>query len=156
MLKYNFLLLLGISFSAIAFAQVVDPSSRAGFLTNQPRYTNTDPFPPTPAPPLRTILGRQRTPAEYDPQPAPTEIPNPLGVESLNGFLELIVSALTKLAVPVVIIMVLYGALLITISGGNPEKLARGGRTIMWAAAGFCILLLANGIVAIINSLFSS
>lgn len=95
----------------------------------------------------------------YDPSfiqtPIQNQLPNPLGIENLNDFADKAIKAFTQLAVPVVIAMVLWGALLIITSGGNSEQLKKGGKTIMWAAAGFGVLLLANGAVAIINSLFT-
>lgn len=152
MLNYLFHFLL-----TTVFAQ-----SRANFLTNQPSITNTDitdPFPSVSKPPLINLFGRQRTPAEYDPLSTnvatPHDLPNPLGISSLNDLAEKVISALTQLAVPVVIAMVLWGAFLIATSGGNPERLKKGGKTIMWAAVGFGILLLASGVVQIINSLFT-
>lgn len=92
---------------------------------------------------------------EYDPAPVSNQLPNPLGIENLNQFADKAISAFTQLAVPVVIAMVLWGAFKIITSGGNSEQLKEGGRTIMWATVGFGILLLANGAVAIINSLFT-
>ena len=75
-----------------AFAQ-----SRANFLTNQPSITNTDianPFPSAPKPPLIQLFGEQRP---YEDVSSNT-VPNPLGINDLNGLVTKIVDALTVIA----------------------------------------------------------
>lgn len=121
------------------------PRRGASFLVDTP-----DPF--ADAQP-GSIFGRVTK--EYDPAPISNELPNPLGIENVNQLADKVISAITQLAVPVVIAMVLWGAFLIVTSGGNPERLKKGGNTIMWAAVGFGILLLAGGAVQIINSIFT-
>ena len=84
----------------------------------------------------------------------PNDLPNPLGVTSLTELLDKVIDGLIILAVPIVIIMVLWGAFLIITSAGKPEKVQQGGKAILWAAVGFGILLLSQGITDIIESLF--
>lgn len=81
-------------------------------------------------------------------------LPNPLGVTNLQDIVDKVISALTVLAVPVVLAMVLYGTFKIITSGGEPAKAAEGGKTILYAAVGFGLLLISNGIVSIVQSLF--
>ena len=85
---------------------------------------------------------------------AGNELPNPLGVTNLSGVIPKLLNGITLLAAPIVVAMVLWGAFQIIISAGSPEKLRKGGMTVLWAAVGFGLLLLANGAVAIIQSLF--
>ena len=132
-----------------AFAQ-----SRANFLTNQPSITNTDianPFPSAPKPPLIQLFGEQRPYEDVN----PNTIPNPLGITDLNGLVNTIIDALTVIAVPVVLAMVLFGAFKIITSAGDPKKAKDGGMIIFYAAVGFGLLLISNGIVSIVQSLLS-
>lgn len=82
-------------------------------------------------------------------------LPNPLGVTNLQDIVDKVISALTVLAVPVVLAMVLYGTFKIITSGGDPAKAKEGGMVIFYAAVGFGLLLISNGIVSIIQSLFT-
>lgn len=81
------------------------------------------------------------------------QLPNPLGVSNLNDLATKLIDALMILAVPVVIAMAMYGAYKIIISAGDPKKAQEGGKTILYAALGFGLLLISKGIVAIIQSL---
>ena len=56
-------------------------------------------------------------------------------------------------AVPLSVIMVLVGAFQLITSSGDPEKVSQGRKTILWAAVGLAIALVAGGIVTIIKSL---
>lgn len=55
------------------------------------------------------------------------------------------------IASPLAVIMVLVGAFQLVTSSGNPEKVSKGKKTIMWAAIGFLLAMLAGGIVKIIQ-----
>lgn len=91
----------------------------------------------------------------YDPLPEGSNtLPNPLNIYTINDLLSKIFEALTIIAVPIVTAMVLWGAFKIITSAGDPGKVKEGGRAILWAAVGFGILLLANGAVDILKSLF--
>lgn len=82
------------------------------------------------------------------------QLPNPLGISNLTELVTKIVNGLTVLAVPVVLAMVFYGAFKIITSAGDPTKAKNGGMVIFYAAVGFGLLLIADGIVAIVQSLF--
>jgi hypothetical protein len=56
------------------------------------------------------------------------------------------------IAMPFSIIMVLVGAFQLMTSAGEPEKVSQGRKTIMYAAIGFAIALIAGGITNIIKS----
>ena len=81
-------------------------------------------------------------------------IPNPLGVTNLQEIVDKVMSAITVLAVPVVLAMILYGTYKIITSAGDPAKVKEGGNVIFYATLGFGLLLISNGIVSIIQSLF--
>ncbi len=91
----------------------------------------------------------------YEQDGALNALPNPLGITNLQDIVDKVMSALTILAVPVVLAMILWGAYKIIISGGDPAKIKEGGNVIFYAAVGFGLLLISNGIVAIVQSLFA-
>ena len=57
------------------------------------------------------------------------------------------------IALPLSTIMVLVGAFQLITSSGDPEKVSQGRKTILYAALGFALALVAGGIVNIIKSL---
>ncbi len=62
----------------------------------------------------------------------------------------------TTIAVPLTAIMVLVGAFQITTSAGDQEKFSTGRKTILYAAVGFAIALIATGVTAIIKNLLGT
>lgn len=85
---------------------------------------------------------------------ASNQIPNPLGITTLNELVTKIMDAVTIVAVPVVIAMVLWGAFKVITAGSDPKKAKDGGMIVFYAAVGFGLLLIADGIVSIMQSLF--
>jgi len=62
----------------------------------------------------------------------------------------------TTIAIPLTAIMVLVGAFQITTSAGDPEKFSTGRKTILYAAIGFVIAIIATGVTSIIKTLLGS
>ncbi len=84
----------------------------------------------------------------------PNELCNPLGeTDTVMELIDKIIAALRDyIAPPIVALMVLYGAFQILFAGGEPEKFATGRKTILYAAIGYAIILIASGISLIIKS----
>ncbi len=82
-------------------------------------------------------------------------LPNPLGISTIGELIDKLTGALTIIAVPVVTAMVMWGAFKIVTAGSDPKAVSEGGKIIGYAALGFCLLLLANGVTAIVLSLFT-
>lgn len=79
---------------------------------------------------------------------------NPLGQGTT--FIDLLNNIFTKMLVfvgAIVTVMILIGAFQMMFASGNPEKFAKGQKTILYAVIGFIIALIAKGIVAIVQSL---
>jgi hypothetical protein len=80
-------------------------------------------------------------------------LPNPLGGTcTIPQLLEKIVRFMRDIASPIVAGMVIYGAFQIMTAGGDPEKLNRGKKTILWAVIGYAIIWIGWGIASIIQS----
>ena len=82
-------------------------------------------------------------------------IPNPLSCGDLGSCVDKVLRDLLLLATPNVAVMVIIGGYQILTAGGEPEKFSRGKKTIIYAAVGFAIILLANGVVYIIQDVFN-
>ncbi len=81
-------------------------------------------------------------------------LPNPLGCRDLGCVVDKIIDGIYYLSIPVVSIMVLIGGFQILVASGDPEKLKTGKNTILYAALGFAVILLAKSVVLIVRSIF--
>ena len=79
-------------------------------------------------------------------------LPNPLGSNSLQGILSKVLSNLVVIIVPIAVIIIIYGAFQMLTAAGNPDKFTKGRMTILYAAIGIGIVLLADSIVIVIKS----
>lgn len=61
----------------------------------------------------------------------------------------------TDIAIPLATIMILVGAFQFMTGGGDAEKISRARKTIMYAAIGFAIALIASGASSIIKSILT-
>jgi hypothetical protein len=68
-------------------------------------------------------------------------------VNNVAGFL------FTDIAIPLATIMILVGAFQFMTGGGDAEKISKARKTIMYAAIGFGIALIASGASSIIKSI---
>jgi hypothetical protein len=81
-------------------------------------------------------------------------INNPLQVNNIQDLISGVAHYLAFYIAPaIVVIMVLYGAFQILTAGGAPEKIATGRKTILYAVIGYAVVLIAAGIVAVIQDL---
>ncbi len=78
-------------------------------------------------------------------------IPNPLKCVTLEECVNSIINGLILLSAPIATVMVIVGAFQILTAAGDPEKFSKGRKTILYAAVGFGIILLAKGVVFIIK-----
>ena len=86
---------------------------------------------------------------------AEIDLPNPLGATtSATGIVTKIINFIFVLATPIFALMVLWGGFNIMTSAGDPEKYKTGVNTIIYAAVGFIVVLLANSVAPVIQSIF--
>lgn len=88
-------------------------------------------------------------------QNTPISLTNPIGVSSFQGVVADIANFLLLIAVPLTAIMALIGGFQMITAGGNPEKFANGRKTLMYAAIGFAVVLIAGGVASIIKNFIS-
>jgi hypothetical protein len=78
---------------------------------------------------------------------------NPLKAEEFEVIADNIINFLFKIAIVLAPLMMVIGAVLFVTSGGNLSQITRAKNIILWTAVGFLILLLAKGIMALIESI---
>ncbi|OGY63004.1 MAG: hypothetical protein A2745_03025 [Candidatus Harrisonbacteria bacterium RIFCSPHIGHO2_01_FULL_44_13] len=88
--------------------------------------------------------------------PSDNGLPNPLGITTLAELIDRITGALMTIAIPIVALMIIYGAFQILTAGGDPEGFKKGKNTILYAVIGYAIVLVAKGITAIIKQLLGA
>jgi predicted small integral membrane protein len=79
-------------------------------------------------------------------------LPNPISATSFTQVVGSITKYLILIAIPLTAIMVLVGGFQMITASGDPEKFSKGRKTLMYAAIGFAIVILASGVAAIIQS----
>ena len=84
------------------------------------------------------------------------QLPNPLRCDDVECVRNSILKAVQTIGWYLVSIMILWGGIQILTAAGNPEKLAQGKRTILYAVIGFVILLLAASVTFVIQSLLNT
>jgi hypothetical protein len=86
----------------------------------------------------------------------PINLTNPLGVSSFQGVVAQIANFLLIIAIPLTAIMALIGGFQMITAGGNPEKFSSGRKTLMYAAIGFGVVVIAGGVASIVKNLLGA
>jgi hypothetical protein len=81
---------------------------------------------------------------------------NPLGQGStIPDVLKRIFGEITLILSFIVPIIIIVGAFQMMFAAGNPEKFATGQKTIIYAIIGYVVVLMANGIIAIVKEILT-
>lgn len=79
---------------------------------------------------------------------------SPIGATDPIVLLNQIIDILTLyIAAPVAVLMIVIGAFQILSAGGNVENVSKGKKTILYAAIGFAVLLIADLLIGIVAEL---
>ncbi len=70
-------------------------------------------------------------------------IENPLGSgkDNIKDIIASIMKVIVDIAIPIVVVMVIYSGFLLVMAQGNPDKLKEAKKTITWTLVGATILL---------------
>lgn len=79
-------------------------------------------------------------------------IKNPLKFESLEALLDAIIDFLIKIGAPLAVIMVIYAGLTWMFAAGVPEKISKARSILIWTIVGYSIILVAKGILLVVQS----
>jgi NAD dependent epimerase/dehydratase family enzyme len=88
--------------------------------------------------------------------PTPITLPNPLSANSFQAVVAQVTNFLLIIAVPLTAIMALVGGFQMITAGGDPEKFSNGRKTLIYAAIGFAVVLIAGGVASIIKNLLGT
>ncbi len=80
---------------------------------------------------------------------------NPIGSKNLNDIINNLSLWLYIFSVPILALLILYGAFLMVTSGGEEEKYSQGIKIVKWGVIGFVLVLLSGAIAAIIRGVLS-
>lgn len=86
--------------------------------------------------------------------PSVITLKNPLGCNDFGCVATRLIDGLFTISIPIVSVMVLVGGFQIMFASGDPEKFKTGRKTIVYAAVGFAVIILAKGVVLIIQDFF--
>ncbi|MDO8430198.1 MAG: hypothetical protein Q7S73_02425 [bacterium] len=78
------------------------------------------------------------------------EIPNPLQVKTVPALIDNILNYIIGMATLILPLVIIYGAFLLMSSGGDPEKIITGRKTIFWTIVGYALIWLSKGITLIV------
>ncbi len=81
-------------------------------------------------------------------------LPDPFAGHDFQWVVGKIADFLIVIGGPLVAIMVLIGGYMMVTSGGNSEKFSTGRKTILYAAIGFVVILMAKGVASVIQNIF--
>src|SRR4030042_4556948 len=84
------------------------------------------------------------------------ELTNPIAATSIVGLITSVGVYVLELAAVILTVVILVGAFQWLASGGKPEAITRGRKTITWGIIGFAVILIAGGIGTIIAKLFGA
>lgn len=88
----------------------------------------------------------------------PITIVNPLDPQNTGNCTDLtcpmqaVINFLFTIAIPLCAIMVLVGGFQMLTAAGDPAKFSSGRKTILYAVAGFAIILVAGGVATLIKN----
>lgn len=78
-------------------------------------------------------------------------VENPLGnKKDVKDILAAVLQTIVKIALPVVIVMVIYSGFLYVMARGNPEAVSKAHKTLTWTLVGAAILLGAQLIATVL------
>jgi hypothetical protein len=85
------------------------------------------------------------------------KLKNPLigAPTDIVSLIALVATFLFNLAIPVAVIVIIYGGLRMLLSGGVPANYQKGLNALKYASLGLAILLIGQGFVSLIKSILS-
>ncbi|MEX2054136.1 MAG: peptidoglycan-binding protein [Candidatus Colwellbacteria bacterium] len=110
--------------------------------TPEPEPT-PEPTPPSDPTPVDPPTGNEGATTTF-------ELVNPLKAGDIGEVIAKVGEFLIYISTAVLTIFILYGAFQLMTSGGNPERVEKGRKTIFWAILGFVVLLIAGGVGALV------
>lgn len=82
---------------------------------------------------------------------------NPLAGQptSLPQLIGIVAKFIFNIAIPISVLVIIYGGFMMLTSGGKPEKYKKGLDALKFASIGLAVLLIAKGFVSLVQSILS-
>ncbi len=80
-------------------------------------------------------------------------IPNPLGYDTLGEIINALVVFIRNIALALAPVIFIIAGLRYFLAGGNPDEAKKATELIKWAVIGLVIILIANGITAVVTNI---
>lgn len=74
-------------------------------------------------------------------EPDPVKVVNPIKVDTLNGFIKILLEGIIKIGIPLVAIALVYSGFMFVTAMGSPDKLKKAKDAFIYALLGAAILL---------------
>lgn len=88
--------------------------------------------------------------------PGDFKIENPLGSRDLDELIGKLTDALRNLAIPVGVVMILWGGFNYLTAAGNPTKIQKANKILLYTAIGLAIVFIGGGFVDLIKSIIGA
>ncbi|OGG47581.1 hypothetical protein A3D66_03165 [Candidatus Kaiserbacteria bacterium RIFCSPHIGHO2_02_FULL_50_9] len=95
--------------------------------------------------------GSGSNPSQYQPVTGGTPLKNPLKYDTIPEFLAAVLKVIAEIALPILVLFLVYIGFLFVTAQGNPEDLNRAKRYFLWAIIGALIILGASVLSAVIQ-----
>lgn len=81
-------------------------------------------------------------------------LPNPLSAGNFEDLIDAIVSWLLVIALPVVVLLIIFGGAQYMFAGVNPEQQRKAKNIILYALIGYAIILLSKVLLGVVTGIF--
>ena len=82
-------------------------------------------------------------------------LPNPINAENFEELIDAIVNWLLVIALPVVVLLIIFGGAQYMFAGVNPEQQRKAKNIILYALIGYAIILLSKVLLGVVTGIFS-
>lgn len=87
-------------------------------------------------------------------EPINLTLPNPFASETFQELLDVVINWLLVIALPIVVLLIVYAGFQYMVSGVNPAQQRQAMSIILWALVGYSIILLSKVLLGVITGLF--
>ena len=87
-------------------------------------------------------------------EPSVISLANPLSAGSFEDLIDAVVSWLLVIALPVVVLLIIFGGAQYMFAGVNPEQQRKAKNIILYALIGYAIILLSKVLLGVVTGIF--
>jgi len=80
-------------------------------------------------------------------------IENPIGSNSFIDLINNIAKWIIEIAIPIAVVVIIYGGFIFLTAAGNPKKVDKGKKILTYAVIGLAIIFIGKGFISLIKSI---